>query len=163
MKKLILGVAAAAMTLTSGAAAFADPYDHGGWNRGEHHGWDRGEHHGWDRDDRDHDRHDWRRGGERWRAGGYYSGYRDRGRMVDWRAYHLQRPRDGYAYYREDNGDVVMAAIASGLIGMVLGNALSDQPSYGYSQTYGYSQPYGYGYQPYGGYQSYGYSYGYPY
>jgi len=35
-----------------------------------------------------------------------------------------------------------MAALASGIIGMVLGNALADQGQpYGYAQPYGYSQP----------------------
>ena len=38
MKKIILGVAAAAMTLTTGAAAFAQPYGYGDYNRG---GYDR--------------------------------------------------------------------------------------------------------------------------
>jgi Ni/Co efflux regulator RcnB len=124
------------MTLT-GFAASAQPY-RGGQNYG-----------------RSYDQHrDWNRGGQ-WRQGQDYSGYARRDRMIsDWRAYNLPAPRAGYGYYRDDNGDVVMAALASGLIGLVIGGALADHGNYGYAQPT-YQQPYygygdGYGYQPYG-------------
>lgn len=98
----------------------------------------------WNRDrDRDGrpdqwDRHDNRRlryyGGNhgyrgyegRWRSGQRYPYWRDRGYYIsDYRAYGLPAPRHGYRYYRADNGDVVMAAVASGVIGMIIGGALA--------------------------------------
>lgn len=71
----------------------------------------------------------------RWRTGSRYP-YYNSGRYVisDYRAYHLPPPRPGYRYYRDDNGDVVMAAIATGIIGLIIGGALSDNDDrrYGY-------------------------------
>jgi len=102
----------------------------------------------WNRDrDRDGrpdqwDRHDNRRGQHyRWNTygGRYgYNGYRGRWRegqrftywnnsryyVNDWRRYDLPPPRRGYRYYRDDNGDIVMAAIATGAIGLILGSQL---------------------------------------
>jgi Ni/Co efflux regulator RcnB len=126
MKKALLGAAAAAMTLT-GFAATAAPYGgYGGYSGYSDYGHDRHA-----RSDSDWNRSQWNQRGDhwrsdQWRAGQYYSDYRRRDRMVDWRARHLPRPRDGYAYYQDDNGDVVMAAIAGGLIGLVLGNVLAN-------------------------------------
>lgn len=107
----------------------------------------------WNRDrDRDgrpdqYDRYDNRRGGydrgghdryaydrsyrgrhSAWREGQRYPYYGRSGYVIsDYRAYRLPPPRPGYRYYRGDNGDVVMVAIASGLIGAIIGNALSDR------------------------------------
>ena len=50
--------------------------------------------------------------------------------ITDYRAYHLPPPRAGYRYYRDDNGDVIMAAIATGIIGLIVGGALSDNDRY---------------------------------
>ncbi|MBC2660497.1 RcnB family protein [Novosphingobium flavum] len=62
----------------------------------------------------------------RWRTGQRYPYYRDRGHYVtDYRAYGLPAPRRGYRYYRTDNGDIVMAAVASGVIGLIIGGALA--------------------------------------
>ena len=164
MKKIILGVAAAAMTLTTGAAAFAQPYGYGDYNRG---GYDRSYERGYDRSrdsdrdgrpdyrewnqdrDRDgrpdqYDRYDNRRGGYRdrghhygayqgggWRQGQVYPYYRERAYVIDdYRAYRLPPPRSGYRYYRSDNGDIVMVAIASGIIGAIIGGALNDNDRY---------------------------------
>ncbi|WP_293680747.1 RcnB family protein [uncultured Phenylobacterium sp.] len=151
MKKIILGVAAAAMTFASGAA-MAQPY--GYYDRGaayrDSDGDGRSDRREWNRDrDRDgrpdqYDRRDNRRGDNyrgnghaygrdgyrghnRWRQGQVYPYWRDRGYYVsDYRRYNLPPPRPGYRYYRSDNGDVVMAAIASGLIGAIIGGALAD-------------------------------------
>lgn len=61
-----------------------------------------------------------------WRTGQRFTHYRDRGYYIsDYRAYGLPAPRPGYRYYRDDNGDIVMAAIASGVIGLIIGNALA--------------------------------------
>jgi len=150
MKRMLLGAAAAAMTLT-GAAAQAQTWRGHDDHRGSDRSYSRDCNHnnGWNRGDNNR-RVDNRAYSGRWRAGQTYPYYARRDRMIsDWGRYHLPPPRAGYGYYYDDNGDVVMAALASGLIGMVIGNAISDQ---GYSQPY---QPYGYGY----GYQPYGYRY----
>jgi len=89
----------------------------------------------YDRYDNRRDRHHWRyygghygyRGYEgHWRAGQRYPYWRDRGYYItDYRSYGLPAPWRGYRYYRTDNGDIVMAAVASGLIGMIVGGALA--------------------------------------
>lgn len=62
----------------------------------------------------------------RWREGQRYSNWNNSRYYVnDWRAYNLPAPRRGYRYYRDDNGDIIMAAIATGAIGLILGNALA--------------------------------------
>ena len=160
MKTIILGVAAAAMTLASSAAMAQPYYGDRGYDRGaydqRYRDSDRDgrpDHREWGRDrDRDgrpdqYDRYDNRRGpsygygaygrdayrgaysgqGGRWRQGQVYPHYRQRGYVIDdYRRYNLGPPRPGYRYYRSDNGDVVMAAIASGLIGLVIGGALNN-------------------------------------
>lgn len=110
-----------------------DDGDRRDWGRG--HGryerdWDR-----WYRHDR------WAGGGHRYYGGHYgYNGYRGHWRtgerypywrenryvIYDYGAYRLPPPRPGYRYYRDDNGDIVMAAIASGVIGLIIGSALSN-------------------------------------
>ena len=142
MKKIILGVAAAAMTLVGGVAT-AQPY--GDYRSGYERSYRDSDRDGrpdsreWNRDrDRDgrpdqYDRYDNRRGhgayrGQgRWRQGEVYPYYRERAYVIeDYRAYRLPPPQRGYRYYRSDNGDVVMVAIASGLIGAIIGGALND-------------------------------------
>jgi Ni/Co efflux regulator RcnB len=139
MKKILLGVAAAAMTLATGAAT-AQPYgyyergaayrdsDRDGVSDAREWGRDR------DRDGRpdQYDRYDNRRGhrgnhyanGHRWRTGERYPYYRNSGYYIsDYRAYNLPPPRHGYRYYRSDNGDVVLAAIATGLIASIIASS----------------------------------------
>lgn len=61
----------------------------------------------------------------KWRTGQRYSRWNDRRYYVnDYRSYNLPPPRNGYRYYREDNGDIVMAAIGTGIIGLILGSQL---------------------------------------
>lgn len=61
-----------------------------------------------------------------WRAGQRYPYWRDNAYVIsDYRAYRLPPPRAGYRYYRDDNGDIVMAAIASGVIGLIIGSQLN--------------------------------------
>ena len=43
--------------------------------------------------------------------------------MSDYGNYGLPAPRRGYRYYRDNNGDIVMAAIAGGIIGLIIGSA----------------------------------------
>jgi len=45
--------------------------------------------------------------------------------ISDYGRYGLPAPRRGYRYYRSDNGDIVMAAVASGVIGLIIGGALA--------------------------------------
>ena len=147
MKKALIAALAATTALTglaSGGVAAAQP--------GPYHGHDRGDrdrnHNGvpdrvdrWRQDDwrRDHER--WSHaqprywGGKygyngyngRWRAGQRYNHWRDNRYVInDYRAYHLPPPRPGYRYYRDDSGDIVMVAITSGVIGMIIGSALSN-------------------------------------
>lgn len=152
MTKMITGsIAAAAMlgTILSAAPASAQWRDHdrdgrpdrGDWHDRDRDGRpDRGEWRDRDRDGRPDrwDRHDDRRwryyGGSygyngyngRWRTGQRYPYWRDSGYYVtDYGRYGLPAPRPGYRYYRTDNGDIVMAAVASGVIGLIIGGALA--------------------------------------
>jgi Ni/Co efflux regulator RcnB len=136
MKKILLGAAALAMTFV-GTAASAQGYGGYSGRDGGHYS------RSYDRDGRAgrYDRHDnrggWRRDSYRrqggWRQGQVYPYYRQRDYVIsDYRAYNLAPPRHGYRYYRSDNGDVVMAAIASGLIGAIIGGALSDNDRHDY-------------------------------
>jgi Ni/Co efflux regulator RcnB len=109
MKKTIL-IATAAIMALSGFAATAQPRPYGDRDRdgvpnyADNHNNNRG-------------------GGQRWAKGQRYDHYRDRSYQVnDWRARHYRAPPRGYAYYRTDSGDVVMAAIASGVIASVIAN-----------------------------------------
>lgn len=124
MKRTTLLIATAAMILTSTAASAQGYY--GGDRNGQR-----------NRDDN--------RGGQRWQRGQRLDQqYRSRDRMIsDYGRYRLQRPSRGYAYYRTDTGDIVMAAIATGLIASVFAGLLSGDQGYGQSQ-------YGYGQQQYG-------------
>jgi Ni/Co efflux regulator RcnB len=61
----------------------------------------------------------------RWRTGQRFNNWNNSRYYVnDWRAYNLPPPRRGYRYYRDDNGDIVMAAIGTGIIGLILGSQL---------------------------------------
>jgi len=62
----------------------------------------------------------------RWRSGQRFPNYRNSRYYVnDYAAYGLPAPQRGYRYYRADNGDIVMAAVASGIIGLIVGGALA--------------------------------------
>jgi hypothetical protein len=139
MRRLLLSAVAASLAFGA-VAASAQPY-YGRYDRNDYY--------------RERDR-GYRSYGGRWREGQVYPYYRYSNRMIgDWRRYHLPPPRPGYAYYYDDNGDVVMAALASGIIGLVIGGALANGNNYNYPPpAYGY--PYGYS-------APYSYDYGYPY
>lgn len=121
--------------------------DHDRWERGQ--GRDRDDHH--DRGRRDWGNRDWghRQGDRRnwngnhrwqyyggnygyrgyaghWRSGQRYPYWQNRSYYIDNYSYYgLPAPRHGYRYYRSDNGDIVMVAISSGIIGLILGGALA--------------------------------------
>lgn len=64
----------------------------------------------------------------RWREGQRYTYWNDRRRYInDYRRYNLPPPRNGYRYYRDNNGDIVMAAIGTGIIGLILGSQLGNR------------------------------------
>jgi len=122
--------------------------DRAEWNRDRDHDGRRDQ---WDRDDRRG--RQWSRGGERgnrhhwrdrrgrnwsyyggnygyngydgqWRVGQRYPYYNNQAYVVsDYGYYGLPAPRRGYRYYRDNNGDIVMAAIAGGIIGLIIGSA----------------------------------------
>jgi len=83
-----------------------------------------------DRHHRDRGDHQWRNwGGQygyngyrgQWRTGQRYTHWRDqRYYVTNYQAYGLPAPRHGYRSYRDSNGDIVMAAIATGLIASIL-------------------------------------------
>lgn len=88
--------------------------------------------------------------------------YRSRDREVrDWQTYRLSAPPRGYTYYRDDNGNVILAAIATGIIAFALADIFNnnnnnnrydyndryyDNRDYGGSYNYGYRDPYNNGY-----------------
>jgi Ni/Co efflux regulator RcnB len=138
MKKLLIAALAAstavAGVLPAGVAA-AQP----GYYQDNHDNRDNRDHRGppdhWDRDAQHwRDTHHYQYWGGNygyngyhghWRTGQRYPNWRDNRYVIqDYRSYNLPPPRPGYRYYREDNGDVVMAAIASGVIGLIIGGAV---------------------------------------
>lgn len=139
MKKALLIAAAAAMTFAS-VAASAQPYSGRGGPYGDRdrdgrpnyaeRGYDR------DRDGRpdNRDRYDNRYEGRgnyygqrRWARGQRYDHYRNRSYIVsDYRNYGWRAPPRGYAYYRTDSGDVVMAALATGIIAAIIAGQNDD-------------------------------------
>lgn len=111
--------------------------DHDGrrdqWDRDDRRDWGRSHNRGRQKGWRDRGGHYWTYyGGNygydgydgRWRVGQRYPYYQDRAYYVeDYRYYGLPAPRPGYRYYRDRNGDIVLAAIAGGIIGLIIGSA----------------------------------------
>lgn len=113
MKKVLIALSAAAVALSAGAAS-AQPYrdrDRDGVpNRYDRH---------------DNRRDDWRN--RHWKRGERLdTHFHNRTYIVsDYRRHGWRAPPRGYAYYRTDSGDVVMAAIATGVISSVIANAMA--------------------------------------
>jgi Ni/Co efflux regulator RcnB len=136
MKRVLIAALAASTAIVGVApagVAAAQPYHHGDHYQDRNHN---GRPDRWDRDARRwrerHGYHYW--GGNygyngyhgRWRTGQRYPNWRNTRYVIhDYRVYNLPPPRPGYRYYRDDNGDVVMAAITSGVIGLIIGGALA--------------------------------------
>jgi Ni/Co efflux regulator RcnB len=108
MKRTLTAVAAALLALTGVAgAASAQPYGHDN-NRG---------HDQQNANDRGNGRHNWRRGQrishDEW---GHYQ-------RVDWRQHHLRQPPRGYEWRQSDDGQYLLAAVATGLIASIIANS----------------------------------------
>lgn len=113
MKTILIAMSAATLALTGVSAANAQPHrdrDRDGVpNRYDQH------------DNRGDRGHHWARGQK------LDSRHHNRSYMVsDYRKRGWRAPPRGYAYYRTDTGDVVLAAVASGVIASVLANALAN-------------------------------------
>ena len=66
-------------------------------------------------------RHDYRPGFQNWRRGQRLSGeWRNRYQEVDYRNEHLPPPRHGYHYVRDDTGNILLVAVATGLIASII-------------------------------------------
>jgi len=130
MKRFLMAATALAVTL-AGTAATAQDYrghDRGAYDR-DYRG--DGRH---DRDGRRDDRRSYRDGrgyhddrgynrGDRRRYARYARGQRYRGDgayISDYRRYGYRTPPRGYRYYRTNQGDVVLAAVATGIIASVI-------------------------------------------
>jgi Ni/Co efflux regulator RcnB len=140
MKRAVLILTTAALALTS---TLASAQGYGGRNNDNRGGYG---------NDRGYNSRNDNRGGQQWQRGqNLPSQYRGRDRYVsNWSSYRLSAPPRGYGYYRQDNGDFVLAALATGLIAsLISGNQYGGGygNSYGSGYGAGYGQPYGYGQQ----------------
>lgn len=140
MKKAIIGMIAALGCMASAVPASAQWRDSDRDGRPDRREWNRdrdrdGRPDQWDRRDNRRE-YRWREWGGRhgyngyrgrWRTGQRYSHWNNRNYWVnDYGRYDLPPPRRGYRYYRDDNGDIIMAAIGTGIIAAILGSALND-------------------------------------
>jgi len=57
-----------------------------------------------------------------WHKGDHLGAYSTRYTEVDWRTRHLKAPPRGYHYVQSDTGDIILAAIAGGVIASVIAN-----------------------------------------
>ena len=123
MKIILTATAALAMVLSGSMASAQDR--HNDYRSQDHRQDDRGM--GRDRGDR-RDRGDHRAGpgrgpGDRGGHGRYARGQRYQGDgtyLSNYRRYGYRAPPRGYRYYRANNGDVVLAAVATGIISSII-------------------------------------------
>ena len=136
MKKFLIAAAAISVLASAGAAS-AQSYQRGYDQRGSQYQsydrYDRGDR--YDRSDRydRNERYDARGHGRYDNRGHHYgqqhryrrgdrlpSAYRSRAYAVDYRHYGLRAPPYGYQYSRVDSGQIILAAIATGLIASII-------------------------------------------
>jgi Ni/Co efflux regulator RcnB len=68
-------------------------------------------------------RNDYRPAYKAWARGDHLGYYNTRYVVVDYRERHLKRPPHGYHWVQDDRGDLILAAVAGGLIAsVILGN-----------------------------------------
>jgi Ni/Co efflux regulator RcnB len=130
MKKAMLAAVSAVTAMSFALAAVPAEAQHrdrdrdrGGWNNGDRHDGraDRRDERRWRTWD---NRSGWNGYRGQWRAGQRYTNYRNSRYYVnDYRSYGLPAPRRGYRYYRDSSGDIVMAAVATGVIASILSNS----------------------------------------
>lgn len=103
LSKKILSSAVALSVLAGASAAAAAPYGYG-YGHGDH--GQRWEH-----------RYEQRHQHKRWRKGARIDRAEwNRAHRIDYRAYRLRQPPRGYEWRRTSTGEVILAAIATGLI-----------------------------------------------
>lgn len=107
-----------------GHSAWRDTRRHASWNDHDHNGyyvgkkWHRGQ-----PSARDYRQRGFALGYRPWERGDRLGGYNDRYREVDYRDYRVQRPPQGYRWVQDDNtGDLILAALAGGLIATIIAN-----------------------------------------
>jgi Ni/Co efflux regulator RcnB len=117
---IVTSLAAALAASAVASTAFADPP---GWDRDHNNGYYVGNH--WHQGTPAPGmmrRHDYRAGWRDWRRGqrlpDYYRGHY----LVvdDWRGRNLAPPRHGYHYVRDDAGNILLVAVATGLIASII-------------------------------------------
>lgn len=117
MKRFAAAAVAAATLLGAGVAEAAP-----GWDRDHNNGYYTGNtwHYGTPSSSVQR-RHDYRAGFQNWRRGQRLPAqYRSRYQEVDYHSAHLAPPRHGYHYVRDDSGNVLLVAVATGLIASII-------------------------------------------
>lgn len=125
-KTLMIGALTAAMAISAPMAASAQSWGHDRDRDGRYERWERREDRRDNRYERRQDRREYRH--DRREARRYYRGatlprqYRSNWYINDYQRYGYRAPPRGYGYYRTDTGDIVLAAIATGVIISLLSN-----------------------------------------
>ncbi|MEZ5960660.1 MAG: RcnB family protein [Hyphomonadaceae bacterium] len=101
-----------------------DRNDRGRWNQRQHNGFYIGNRFYYGQPTyQQMQRRDYRAGYQQWRRGDRLPSYaRQQYREVDWRRERLRQPPRGYHYVRDDRGEVLLVAIATGVILSILLN-----------------------------------------
>jgi Ni/Co efflux regulator RcnB len=71
---------------------------------------------------RDYNQRGFALGYQPWQRGDRLGNYNNRYQEVDYRDYRVQRPPQGYRWVKDDNGDLIMAALVGGLIAAIISN-----------------------------------------
>ncbi|RZJ38109.1 MAG: hypothetical protein EON87_21280 [Brevundimonas sp.] len=125
-KTLVIGALTAAMAISAPLAASAQAWGHDRDRDGRYERWERREDRRDNRYERRQDRREYRH--DRREARRYYRGatlprqYRSNWYINDYQRYGYRAPPRGYGYYRTDTGDIVLAALATGVIISLLSN-----------------------------------------
>jgi len=122
MKRLLTG--ALALSLLTGTAAMAQPYnhdDHGRYDQSRHNDRDDNRGYGHDKRGYGHDNRGYGHG-HRWARGQRMpsSWYQDRNHYVDYRSHHLRAPPRGYRWVRTDDNNFALVALTTGLIASII-------------------------------------------
>jgi len=101
-----------------------DRNDRGRWNQRQHNGYYIGNRFYYGQPTyQQMQRRDYRAGYQQWRRGDRLPSYaRQQYREVDWRRERLRQPPRGYHYVRDDRGEILLVAVATGVILSILLN-----------------------------------------